>query len=106
MQDVFLELTDENIKALTDKIPQRPMGVVEGTSYSLVIVAAVGVSRRKSARGALTGRGAQTGRVRRVARVTRGAAVSQQQARGSTGSSLAFPPCPPPCPLLPPASVS
>ncbi|GAX84722.1 hypothetical protein CEUSTIGMA_g12144.t1 [Chlamydomonas eustigma] len=37
-----LELTEEKINALTDKIPQRPMGVVEGTSYSLVILYAIG----------------------------------------------------------------
>ncbi|KXZ49733.1 hypothetical protein GPECTOR_20g590 [Gonium pectorale] len=38
-----LELTDEKISAITDKIPQRPVGVVEGTSYTLVILAAFGV---------------------------------------------------------------
>eukprot|EP00798_Chlamydomonas_sp_ICE-L_P023031 gene23031-30225_t len=38
-----LELTDEKVRALTDKIPQRPVGVVEGTSYSLIILAAFGV---------------------------------------------------------------
>ena len=38
-----LELTEEKINALTDQIPQRPMGVVEGTSYSLVILFAFGV---------------------------------------------------------------
>ncbi|GFR40314.1 hypothetical protein Agub_g849 [Astrephomene gubernaculifera] len=38
-----LELTDEKINAITDKIPQRPVGVVEGTSYTLVILAAFGV---------------------------------------------------------------
>ncbi|GBF97296.1 mitochondrial import inner membrane translocase subunit-like [Raphidocelis subcapitata] len=37
-----LELTDEKINAITDKIPQRPVGVVEGTSYSAVILAAFG----------------------------------------------------------------
>lgn len=35
-----LEITEESYKAITDQIPQRPMGVVEGTSYSLVIFAA------------------------------------------------------------------
>ena len=40
-----LELTEEKINALTDQIPQRPMGVVEGTSYSLVILFAFGVSQ-------------------------------------------------------------
>lgn len=34
-QDTFDEVTDKHI-------PQRPMGVVEGTSYSLVILAAIG----------------------------------------------------------------
>ena len=34
-QDTFDEITDKHI-------PQRPMGVVEGTSYSLVILAAIG----------------------------------------------------------------
>ncbi|GIL44176.1 hypothetical protein Vafri_1706 [Volvox africanus] len=38
-----LELTEEKINAITDKIPQRPMGVVEGTSYTLIILAAFGV---------------------------------------------------------------
>ncbi|KAL6750296.1 TIM21-domain-containing protein, partial [Haematococcus lacustris] len=37
------ELTTERISALTDKIPQRPVGVVEGTSYSIIILAAFGV---------------------------------------------------------------
>jgi hypothetical protein len=41
-----LELTDEKINAITDKIPQRPVGVVEGTSYTAVILAAFGVRRR------------------------------------------------------------
>ena len=40
-----MELTEEKINALTDQIPQRPMGVVEGTSYSLVILFAFGVMR-------------------------------------------------------------
>lgn len=34
-KDTFDEITDKHI-------PQRPMGVVEGTSYSLVILAAIG----------------------------------------------------------------
>ncbi|KIZ04743.1 import inner membrane translocase subunit tim-21 Flags: Precursor [Monoraphidium neglectum] len=37
-----LELTDEKINAITDKIPQRPVGVVEGTSYTAIILAAFG----------------------------------------------------------------
>jgi hypothetical protein len=39
-----LEITTEKINAITDKIPQRPVGVVEGTSYSVIILAAFGVS--------------------------------------------------------------
>lgn len=36
-----LEITPEKIdNAITDKIPERPVGVVEGTSYSLIIAAA------------------------------------------------------------------
>mmetsp|Transcript_2028 Transcript_2028/g.3156 ORF Transcript_2028/g.3156 Transcript_2028/m.3156 type:complete len:290 (+) Transcript_2028:29-898(+) len=35
-----LELTQERINSITDKIPQRPVGVVEGTSYSVLILAA------------------------------------------------------------------
>ena len=34
---------EEEFSAITDKIPQRPMTVVEGTSYSLVIIAALAV---------------------------------------------------------------
>jgi mitochondrial import inner membrane translocase subunit TIM21 len=33
---------EEEFSAITDKIPQRPVSVVEGTSYTLVIVAALG----------------------------------------------------------------
>ena len=33
---------EEPFSAITDKIPQRPMTVVEGTSYTLVIIAALG----------------------------------------------------------------
>ncbi len=36
-----LTVTEEDIGAITDQIPQRPMGVVEGTSYTVVIVAAL-----------------------------------------------------------------
>ena len=46
-----LELTEEKINALTDQIPQRPMGVVEGTSYSLVILFAFGVSQAEGRQG-------------------------------------------------------
>lgn len=40
--DYSLELTEEKFQALTDKIPQKPVGVVEGTSYTLLIAAAFG----------------------------------------------------------------
>lgn len=33
---------EEEFSAITDRIPQRPMGAVESTSYSLVILAALG----------------------------------------------------------------
>lgn len=35
---------EEEFSAITDKIPQRPVGVVEGTSYTVIILAALGVS--------------------------------------------------------------
>jgi hypothetical protein len=35
---------DEEFSAITDKIPQRPVTVVEGTSYTLLIIAALGAS--------------------------------------------------------------
>lgn len=35
---------EEEFSAITDKIPQRPVTFVEGTSYTMVIVAALGVS--------------------------------------------------------------
>ncbi|MEW5308474.1 MAG: hypothetical protein WDW38_000432 [Sanguina aurantia] len=38
-----LELTEAKMNAITDKIPQQPVGVVEGASYSLIIIAAFGV---------------------------------------------------------------
>lgn len=41
-----LELTEAKMNAITDKIPQQPVGVVEGASYSLIIIAAFGVSGR------------------------------------------------------------
>jgi len=34
------ELTEAKMRAITDKIPQRPVGIVEGTSYTLLIAAA------------------------------------------------------------------
>lgn len=34
---------EEEFSAITDKIPQRPITVVEGTSYTVLIVAALGV---------------------------------------------------------------
>ncbi|KFM24274.1 Mitochondrial import inner membrane translocase subunit tim21 [Auxenochlorella protothecoides] len=33
---------EEEFSAITDKIPQRPVGVVEGTSYTVIILAALG----------------------------------------------------------------
>jgi import inner membrane translocase subunit TIM21 len=38
-----LELTEETFSAITDKIPQKPVGVVEGTSYTIIILAAFAV---------------------------------------------------------------
>ena len=40
-----LVAAEEEFTAITDKIPQRPVTVVEGTSYTLVIIAALGVSQ-------------------------------------------------------------
>ena len=39
-----LTLEEEDMNAITDQIPQRPMGVVEGTSYSLIIVAGIAMA--------------------------------------------------------------
>ena len=39
-----LTLEEEEINAITDQIPQRPMGVVEGTSYTLVIIAGIALA--------------------------------------------------------------
>ena len=39
-----LELTEAKMDALTDQIPQKPVTLVEGTSYALVIAAAFTVS--------------------------------------------------------------
>ena len=39
-----LTLEEEDLNAITDQIPQRPMGVVEGTSYSLIIVAGIAMA--------------------------------------------------------------
>lgn len=50
-----LELTDEKINAITDKIPQRPVGVVEGTSYTAVILAAFGVRGQREGGGSKPG---------------------------------------------------
>lgn len=35
-----MELTEEKINAITDQIPQKPVTLVEGTSYMAVIIAA------------------------------------------------------------------
>jgi hypothetical protein len=52
-----LELTEETFSAITDKIPQKPVGVVEGTSYTIIILAAFAVrcAARRMARRLLTG---------------------------------------------------
>jgi hypothetical protein len=39
-----LELTEEKIHAITDKIPQKPVTIVEGTSYMVIILGAFAVS--------------------------------------------------------------
>lgn len=52
-----LEITQERINAITDKIPQRPVGVVEGTSYTLLILAAFGVRRYGDGVRSVLGRG-------------------------------------------------
>lgn len=41
-QQQSLVEAEEEFSAITDKIPQRPVSVVEGTSYTLVIIAALG----------------------------------------------------------------
>ncbi|GAB4813938.1 hypothetical protein N2152v2_000984 [Parachlorella kessleri] len=41
-RDQDLVAAEEEFTAITDKIPQRPVTVVEGTSYTLVIIAALG----------------------------------------------------------------
>ena len=43
IDDTSLELTEEKMRAITDKIPQRPVGVVEGASYTALIAAAFAV---------------------------------------------------------------
>lgn len=50
-----LAVEQEEYDAITDQIPQRPMGVVEGTSYTLLIAAGIAIAggcalpRRRSA---------------------------------------------------------
>ncbi|KAK9905748.1 hypothetical protein WJX75_005641 [Coccomyxa subellipsoidea] len=39
-----LTAQEEADDAITDQIPQRPMGVVEGTSYTVIIVAAIAMA--------------------------------------------------------------
>lgn len=39
-----LELTEEKMHAITDKIPQKPVTLVEGTSYMVIILGAFAVS--------------------------------------------------------------
>lgn len=40
-----MELTEEKINAITDQIPQKPVTLVEGTSYLAVIIGAFTVRR-------------------------------------------------------------
>lgn len=37
-----LTIEEEETDAITDKIPQRPVSVAEGTSYTIIIIAAIG----------------------------------------------------------------
>ena len=39
-----LTVDEEEINAITDQIPQRPMGVVEGTSYTVIIIAGIAMA--------------------------------------------------------------
>jgi hypothetical protein len=39
-----LTVDQEEFDAITDQIPQRPMGVVEGTSYTVVIIAGIAMA--------------------------------------------------------------
>ena len=39
-----LAVEQEEFDAITDQIPQRPMGVVEGTSYTLLIAAGIAIA--------------------------------------------------------------
>ena len=39
-----LVVDEEEINAITDQIPQRPMGVVEGTSYTVIIIAGIAMA--------------------------------------------------------------
>lgn len=43
-----LTVDEEEINAITDQIPQRPMGVVEGTSYTVVIIAGIAMAGPQS----------------------------------------------------------
>ena len=57
-----LAVDEAQFDAITDQIPQRPMGVVEGTSYTLLILAGVAVAGERgggvnSALQSLEGRG-------------------------------------------------
>lgn len=42
-QDEGIVSAEEEFSAITDKIPKRPVTIVEGTSYTLIIIAALGV---------------------------------------------------------------
>ena len=39
-----LTVDEEELNAITDQIPQRPMGVVEGTSYTVIIIAGIAMA--------------------------------------------------------------
>lgn len=39
-----LTAQEDSDDAITDQIPQRPMGVVEGTSYTVIIIAAIAMA--------------------------------------------------------------
>ena len=41
-----LTVDEEEVNAITDQIPQRPMGVVEGTSYTVIIIAGIAMAGR------------------------------------------------------------
>lgn len=70
----------EEFDYITDKIPQRPVGIVEGTSYSIIIIAALGV--RRHAVGWGLGPASSTASVCPRRRCMRGAAQRERWASG------------------------